>query len=72
MQSLVFNKVIFNVEIAILSTSRSLEGVIALDIDSVEKFNSMYNNYIELKNFYGSEKWFEYMEIEYELLTYYQ
>ncbi|WP_229782872.1 DUF4298 domain-containing protein [Leuconostoc lactis] len=24
----------------------------------------MYNNYIELKNFYGSEKWFEYMEIE--------
>ncbi|MEE6712096.1 DUF4298 domain-containing protein [Pediococcus acidilactici] len=33
-------------------------------IDSVEKFNSIYNNYIELKNFYGSEKWFEYMEIE--------
>lgn len=33
MQSLVFNKVIFNVEIAILSTSRSLEWVIALDID---------------------------------------
>lgn len=33
MQSLVFNKVIFNVEIAIISTSRSLEWVIALDID---------------------------------------
>src|SRR5574341_887227 len=33
-------------------------------IDSVEKFNSIYNNYIELKNFYGSEKWFEYIEIE--------
>ena len=33
-------------------------------IDSVEKFNSIYNNYIELNNFYGSEKWFEYMEIE--------
>ena len=33
MQSLVFNKVIFNVEIAILSTSRSLEWVIELDID---------------------------------------
>ena len=33
-------------------------------IDSVEKFNSIYNNYIELRNFYGSEKWFEYMEIE--------
>ena len=32
-------------------------------IDSVEKFNSIYNNYIELNNFYGSEKWFEYMEI---------
>ena len=30
-------------------------------IDSVEKFNSIYNNYIELNNFYGSEKWFEYM-----------
>ena len=33
-------------------------------IDSVEKFNSIYNNYIELRDFYGSEKWFEYMEIE--------
>ena len=28
-------------------------------------FNEINNdNYIELRNFYGSEKWFEYMEIE--------
>uniref|UniRef100_UPI0032421152 DUF4298 domain-containing protein n=1 Tax=Lactococcus sp. TaxID=44273 RepID=UPI0032421152 len=38
-------------------------------IDSVEKFNSIYNNYIELRNFYGSEKWFEYANCKMKLAT---
>lgn len=33
-------------------------------LTSINEFNSHYDDYIELKNFYGSDDWFRFMELE--------